>query len=84
MVKTAVEATDPGFGFGKHMAAVSPRVVPTAADIHDSHYRDVFWLNIFEEAAVNSIGRETVMDTSAWRVTELDTRHVVVVADNPI
>jgi hypothetical protein len=85
LVETAVEATDPGYGFGKHMAAVSPRVVPTADDIYDSRYRDVFWLNIFDEAAVNSIGRETVMDAPAWRVTELDTGHVLVVAaGNPI
>lgn len=85
LVETAVEATDPGYGFGKHMAAVSPRVVPTADDIYDSRYHDAFWLNIFDEAAVNSIGRETVMDTPAWRVTALDTGHVVVVAaDNPI
>jgi hypothetical protein len=85
LVETAVKSTDPGYSFGKYMAPVSPRVVPTADDIYDNRYREVFWLNVFDEEAINSIGYETVMDSPAWRVTELDSGHVVVVAaDNPI
>ncbi|AXR79508.1 hypothetical protein AArc1_3203 [Natrarchaeobaculum sulfurireducens] len=84
LVELAVVETDPDYGFGKFGSIVSPKVVPTVDELLSARVLDVFWLNVFDSAAVERMGRERVLEAPAWEVRELETGHVMLVAsDNP-
>lgn len=84
LVELAVVETDPDYGFGKLGTTVSPKVVPTVDELLASRVFNVFWLNVFDSAAVERLGRETILDAPVWEVRELETGHLMLVAsDNP-
>lgn len=58
LIELTVSRTDQGYEFGKFGREVSPRSVPTVDDIYDARIRDVFWLNAFDQTAVERFGRE--------------------------
>lgn len=83
-IELAVEATSPAYGFGRPTSAVSPSAVPTIDDLLDSRISHAFWLNVFDAATVDHLGRDRVLSVPAWHVTELNSNHVIVVCwDHP-
>ncbi|MFC7047156.1 hypothetical protein ACFQH6_18715 [Halobacteriaceae archaeon GCM10025711] len=83
-VALAAEATDPDYGYGTVGTEVDPAKIPTPDHLAEGRISHVFWLNVWPEAVVDRLGRERVLSAPAWRVRELATGGVLVVAaDNP-
>lgn len=64
-----------------------PFTHPTRDDLGRGRVRAeaIHWLNVLPESLVTKLGRDRVLETPAWQVTELDTGGVLLVAyENPV
>lgn len=85
VIRTAVEITDPDYGYGTYPEYTDPGTVPTYDDVLDGRVRGLFWLNLFGPKTIDILGRDRIESAPAWRVEELSTGHLLVVAtDNPV
>ncbi|WP_224448652.1 hypothetical protein [Haloprofundus salilacus] len=76
---------DPVYAYGKRMETVDPDTVPDEEGLTNHVVNEIFWLNIFSEPLVEKFGRDRILSAPAWRVDELDTGTIVLIAeDSPV
>lgn len=84
-VRTSVETLEPNYGYGRYPEYTKMKAIPTYDDVLDGRVKGTFWLNVFGEKHIQTLGRDRIESAPAWRVEELDTGQFLVVAsDNPV
>jgi hypothetical protein len=76
---------DPLYTYG--LGLDGPFTHPTHDDLGRGRVRAeaIHWLNVLPESLVTKLGRDRVLETPTWQVTELDTGGVLLVAyENPV
>lgn len=84
LVALAAEQTNPDYGCGAWGSAFSPTQIPARDELADPRIAEIFWLNLFLASTADGLGYDRLFTAPAWRVEEIDTGHVLLVAaDNP-
>jgi hypothetical protein len=85
VIGLAIESIDPSWGFGKLGDPYPESKLPTKHELKTGYRGTLSWVTVFNEAAVEQIGRDHLLSTPSYYVRELKTGHVMVIlSDNPV
>lgn len=76
------EVIDPTYGFGRPVVSAIT-YDPSSEEIEGTGVTRLFDYNLFNDRAVERIGRETLLDASVWHVEELSTGSILLIVRKP-
>lgn len=84
IARPLAELADPTYAYGFVEKYEPEDVCPTERDVREGTIENIFWLNVFSEPAIATLGEERLLSAPAWTVEKLSTDSIfLVVNDSP-